>query len=98
MKELIGYIGVDAGCVWVGDPCYCVTPDCDSHPAKTWSEFCKKLEDGNFFEKDFKSFGNDNVSEGIGICIATAHGDGEYPVYLKRNKDGRPSRLIINLE
>lgn len=39
----VGVIGVDAGLCWVGDPCYCVTPDSSEHPAETWGEFCSKL-------------------------------------------------------
>jgi hypothetical protein len=41
----VGVISVDAGLCWIGDPCYCVTPDASSHPAKTWGEFCNLLRD-----------------------------------------------------
>ena len=37
--EEVGLIGVDAGLCWLGDPCYCVTPDADNHPTQTWIEF-----------------------------------------------------------
>ena len=76
--EKVGVIGVDAGLCWVGDPCYCVTPDCNSHPAKTWLEFCDKLEK---IEKD-------GVAQwaGIGVSVSSGYGDGEYPVYVKRSR------------
>ena len=41
--EKVGSVGADSGLIWVGDPCYCVTPDCNEHPAETWDKFCDKL-------------------------------------------------------
>jgi hypothetical protein len=39
--ETVGQIGVDAGMVIVGDPCYFATPDCSHYPlAESWGEFC----------------------------------------------------------
>jgi len=78
--ERVGSIGVDAGLCWVGDPCYCVTPDASSHPAETWDEFCAKLRKG---EKE-------GVMEwASGVSVSTGYGDGEYPVYVKRDSDRR---------
>jgi hypothetical protein len=35
--EQAGECGVDSGMIWIGDPCYCVTPDADEHPAASWA-------------------------------------------------------------
>lgn len=80
--ERVGEIGVDAGLCWVGDPCYCVTPDADNHPAQTWKEFCDKLFSDPNYEKGFKQWD-------CGVSVDTGYGDGTYPVFIRRNRDGR---------
>lgn len=88
--EQVGVIGVDAGLCWIGDPCYCVTPDASEHPAKTWGEFCTALA-----AKEEKS-GDNRVAQwntkrgqaGLGVTVDTG-GDGVYPVSVRRNKEGR---------
>jgi hypothetical protein len=90
--EYAGSFGVDAGLCWIGDPCYCVTPDCTEHPAKTWSEFCDKLET---IEKDGISAWPCKMGHnGLGVCVSSGYGDGEYPVYVKR-QDGRIKEVRI---
>lgn len=83
-REQVGVMGVDAGLCWVGDPCYCVTPDADSHPAKTWKEFCDKIGTADTMQFDFA-----NGVKGLGVCVSTGYGDGCYPVYVRRAADGR---------
>lgn len=84
--EKVGIIGVDAGLCWIGDPCYCVTPDSDEHPAQTWEEFCKKLfqnEKNGILQWNYK-LGH----AGLGVSIGQFGGDGTYPVYVKRASGG----------
>lgn len=65
----IGEITVDAGIVWIGDPCYVLHKDLvPAELGTSWGEFCDKL---NAKFTEFK----------IGVCAATAYGDGSYPVY-----------------
>jgi hypothetical protein len=80
--EHAGVIGVDAGLCWIGDPCYCVTPDCSEHPAKTWPEFCDQL-DGDTLQWNYKA-----GHEGLGVSVRTGYGDGTYPVFVRRNSEG----------
>jgi len=101
--SLAGFIGVDAGVVWIGDPCYCVTPDTDSHPAKTWPEFCDKLEAAPNKEVVPFSYKGETMLPGgtdsnLGIVVHTAHGDGSYPVFVKKNRDGQVSSVTIMFE
>jgi len=88
--ERVGMIGVDAGLCWVGDPCYCVTPDADNHPAKTWKEFCKKM--GN---KETKQWNYRKGHPGLGVSVHTGYGDGVYAVFVKKQSDGRIKELKV---
>jgi hypothetical protein len=71
--ETVGYIGVDAGIVMFVDPCYIV-------PDEDWSKFCDEL-----FEKEE----NGVTQMRGGIVATTLHGDGSYPVQVRRNSNGR---------
>lgn len=92
MKTKIGTCGVDAGMIMVGDPCYFVGKDATiGERCETWSQACKEV------------FCNGDIDEdtpmdvyGLGVAIATTHGDGQYPVYLE-NVDGR-RRIIVELD
>ena len=81
--EQVGTIGVDAGLCWIGDPCYCVTPDGTEHPAETWPKFCEQMDNESAKQFDFKA-----GHTGVGVCVTTGYGDGVYPVLIKRNKEG----------
>ena len=86
--ELAGHIGVDAGLCWIGDPCYILHAG-DNFPKKdlgsNWVEFCNLLD----FSNGSKSFGYDAGHEGLGVVTSTGYGDGFYPVYIKKNREGR---------
>jgi len=92
----VGVIGVDAGLCWVGDPCYCVTPDADEHPAKTWSEFCDKLQDGREVESGVMPFSYKLGHAGLGVAVSTGYGDGVYPVFIRKNAEGRVMAVMVN--
>lgn len=78
MKKKIGEIGVDAGMIWIGDPCYCVTPDCNSHPAQTWKEFCSKIKNYQHQQWNYQT-----GKPGLGVTVQSGYGDGCYPVYAE---------------
>lgn len=89
--EEVGVVGVDAGLIWLGDPCYCVTPDADEHPAKTWSEFCGMLPKQATATQQFNyKMGH----RGLGVCVSSGYGDGCYPVEVKR-QNGRIKEVRI---
>jgi len=79
--KTIGEIGVDAGLCWIGDPCYCVTPDANEHPAETWPDFCDMLEQGE--GPTIQQFNYKRGHPGLGVCVSTGYGDGVYPVTAK---------------
>ena len=94
-KVKIGTVGVDAGMLMVGDPCYFVGADATIHErCKTWKQACEEV-----FCKDGVAYVRDAPLDvyGLGIAVGTTHGDGEYPVYLETTKAGR-RRLIVDLD
>jgi hypothetical protein len=93
MRRKIGTIGVDAGIVWVGDPCYILHRQLPETFGKDWQEFCDNLS-----EEEYTSFGFRPGDDGLGICVQTAHGDGEYPVYATYNHHGRISKIEVDFE
>jgi hypothetical protein len=79
-------VGVDAGLIWIGDPCYIMGDDA-SDRVHDWQEFCDKLKD------------HDNISEplgkGIGTLVSTGYGDGCYDVDYTTNNDGRVASVTV---
>lgn len=89
----VGEVGVDAGCIWIGDPCYIIhrSPD-DTYKefiGNNWPEFCEILDKNGYYDSDHLQFG------GIGVVVSSGYGDGTYPVYIERAADGRVARAII---
>jgi hypothetical protein len=78
--QLIGHISVDSGLCWIGDPCYILFKDkLPEILGKDWSDFCKTIN------KKFSTYGHDMGYEGLGVCVSTGYGDGNYPVYALIN-------------
>lgn len=100
--ELIGHIGVDSGQVMIGDPCY----------LESWKghEFTSLQKDG-VVAAPTEEYSYDGActatcsKEGVGILekglaavVQSGYGDGEYPVYVKRDSVGRVIRLVIEFD
>jgi len=94
MKQLLGHIGVDAGMIMVGDPCYFIGKDATVHKTfPDWDTACKELFCNDKYQTD-ESY---NIRDGLGIAVTTTYGDGTYPVYLETTNNGK-RRLIVDLE
>lgn len=91
--EIVGEIGVDAGLCWLGDPCYCVTPDATEHPAKTWNEFCEKLDHAKRAQQWNYKIGH----AGLGVTVTTGYGDGNYPVEVRYVDDPHMGRRVAEV-
>ena len=91
--ERVGQIGIDAGLCWIGDPCYCVTPDANNHPAQTWNEFCNKII--TLDKNGFQQFNYKAGHPGLGVAVSTGYGDGCYPVFVKRDPNGRIAEVRV---
>lgn len=89
--EQVGVAYVDAGILWVGDPCYIVGEDA-SHGVKTWNDFC----DLTFDDANERADGvTEPLGTGIGLAVNTGYGDGSYPVTVTRNSEGRIASVTV---
>lgn len=85
----VGAIGVDAGLVWVGDPCYIM--DDEATERIPWNRFVDALE------QKLLSTPHPGVAtwdyrvghSGLGVSVISGYGDGSYPVYVRYAQDGR---------
>ena len=68
----IGEISVDAGIIWIGDPCYI-----RNNYFLPWHAFCDLLPHNG----EAKQFDE-------GLCIPSGYGDGRYSVYARYGRDG----------
>lgn len=91
----VGVIGVDAGLCWLGDPCYCVTPDATSHPAKDWPSFCKMLDKNKY--PNAMQFNYAKGHPGLGVVVSTGFGDGCYQVYVRETDEGEWGKRIAEV-
>lgn len=89
--EKVGEIGVDAGLCWVGDPCYILHTTPGNEPkdlGKDWLEFCNTLPEENPVAKQYDE----------GVVVSTGYGDGSYPVYVKKNDEGRIVGVMVKFD
>lgn len=86
-----GVIGVDAGIVLIGDPCYAETEQ--RHPAnRDWQDFCDAYDaapDG------IMQLNYDMGHPGLGVVVPSGYGDGTYEVEVRRTSDGRVAELRV---
>jgi hypothetical protein len=101
MNELLtdlkyaGSFGVDSGQAIVGDPCY--LNEYDPNTNEAW-----KLEgkEGQYSYQGISAttlksqFGV--IEGGKAVAFNTGYGDGEYPVYVKLDDEGRVSMVVID--
>ena len=90
--KLVGYFGVDSGLCWIGDPCYILHHGkLPETLGKDWSQFCNKLNEST------TNFGyREKVEEGLGICVRTGVGDGNYPVYVLATAETDVAAVFID--
>lgn len=95
--KVIGHIGVDAGIIWIGDPCYILHKEKEEiEPilGKDWGEFCDILGD-----TIYKSFNYKKGHEGLGVCTSTKDGDGFYDVIGFFDGDSStPSCVLVDFD
>ncbi len=102
-KELIGHVAVDAGMLMVGDPCYFhggreKSQLDQAYPA--WRDVCAALHKAEAEQGGKRGTVQLNFvrgHEGLGVIASTTHGDGFYPVYLEKDKNGK-RRMIVHLD
>jgi len=81
-RFFVGSVGVDSGMIFLSDPAYIKHYPSLYDPTK-WSDFCMSLPNEEAFQM------ND------GVFTHTNFGDGEYPVYVTYDEDGRPKKIEV---
>lgn len=84
-------VDVDSGTLLIIDPCYLpedVHLTVDGHP---WRDVITDRGVPVSCATDVSGFAR-------GVLARTAHGDGSYAMRLERDDEGRPARLVIDLE
>lgn len=92
--EMVGHLSVDSGLMFLGDPCYTlghildrdIRPNLD--PPWMSGSWCDFLDDLSEMEKGVHSTAGS-------LVVNTGYGDGSYPVFIKRTKDGRISEVRV---
>ena len=91
MKQ-VGHVAVDAGCVWIGDPCYVLPDDAsNADQVRDWSSFCDKLD----HQSDATQFRFNHGHIGLGVVVPSGWGDGMYPVYVTESNEGRVASVTV---
>lgn len=102
-KKLLGHVGVDAGMLMIGDPCYFIGKDAtvNTEVFRTWSEACEKLFCAPNVDHKKPYLIENGCGAMLGIAVSTTYGDGSYPVYLETYKDGKGRtrrRMLVELD
>lgn len=79
--EQVGTVGVDAGMIWIGDPCYIMGDDAYKR-VRVFSEFAQAT-----LEAD-DSQASSPLGTAVGMAISSGFGDGVYPVLVRRHESG----------
>jgi hypothetical protein len=100
----VGMVGVDAGMVMVGDPCYLNTYGKESTDGFEWVESevdaqkSTKKFDYSYSGACAATLGEDSAGElgrAAAVAVSSGYGDGVYPVYATYNHEGRISKLEV---
>lgn len=91
----IGTVFVDAGCIWIGDPCYVLGKD-STHGPEDWSSYCDLLADKGHWHSDESYI--EPLGRGIGMHVQTLYGDGEYPLIAEFNASGQITKVTVDFD
>ena len=97
MEKLIGYCSVDSGQVMLTDPCYVKDFKDDGELDFSESKEVKELYPYTYSgacDASLNGQGGGQLAHplghaGAGVCVSTAYGDGQYPVYAEYEADGK---------
>lgn len=103
----VGKVGVDAGMVMVGDPCYLDGYGKDSADGFNYVQTeIERQQKANKFDYSYSGACAATLSEhsagqlGIAsaVAVSSGYGDGVYPVFATYNNDGRIVKLEVIFE
>lgn len=98
-KWLVGRVGVDAGMVMVGDPCYLDKfTDHEFDDQKVETQKAKGKYDYSYSGACAATLSEDGAGElgrADAVAVSSGYGDGVYPVYAHYNHEGRIVRMEV---
>ena len=106
-KWLVGRVGVDAGMVMVGDPCYLDNYGKKSSDGFEWvATEVEAQKTANKFDYSYSGACAATLSENSAgelglasaVAVSSGYGDGVYPVYATYNGEGRIVRLEVSFD
>jgi hypothetical protein len=94
----VGTVGIDAGMLYLGDPCYVSsTPlgqTADDPDDKHWRAFLDPLGEFETAATVLGTMPNGQTRFPAGMVVTTGYGDGEYDVFVTM-KDGRVASVEV---
>lgn len=75
------FVGVDAGLIWIGDPCYVMGDDATNRVRDWVQDFCEKLP------SDCSTV-TQPLGDGVGVAVPSGFGDGTYKVTVTYSNEG----------
>ena len=98
-KWLVGRVGVDAGMVMVGDPCYLDKfTDHEFDDEKVEAQKAKGKYDYSYSGACAATLSENSAGElgrADAVAVSSGYGDGVYPVYAHYNHEGRIVRMEV---
>ena len=92
----VGSVGVDAGLIWIGDPCYVLHKEnLPKELGTSWGDFCTILQEKEKTDTDQVAKNNAYAFSNLGIAISSGYGDGIYDVFIKLNNGNRVAEAKI---
>lgn len=94
--EYVGEVGVDSGQLMIVDPCYVDAGTAERPRAGfSYDEWLNQLFSDHDVNREHKALEvNWNILPGGAVISPTAYGDGGYPVFVRRNREG----LIVAMQ
>jgi hypothetical protein len=92
---LAGHIGVDSGQIMIGDPCY--LDGWDNNVGEEWNpegkegQYCYQGVSATTIRDNYGQIGG-----GLAVAMSTGYGDGQYPVYVQLDSEGRVVLAVID--
>ena len=92
----IGTVGVDAGMIYIGDPCYCIDAPLGR---RAWDQFLREIAGPDGYLESYATVEGETATGNrfpAGVVCVSGAGDGEYPVYAEFTADGLIARVTID--
>ncbi len=99
----VGKVAVDAGLLWIGDPCYILFRDPPDDLGADWQEMVKRIFEREKDTPGVAQFHCQPREEGftaqfsaLGVTVSTGYGDGVYDVEARMDEEtGRVAEVRV---